>query len=188
MKNMLLVLLFSCICSLFGQTIDVDNLDHFTIIDVVEDSIIIEVSVYDYLYNDQFNAFQLHAFYDRTFIDKIFDGISKEETNIFGPGRGMAASKDNKYENLFLSAYGHHYINYKTDDREDSRADLISRDGSLLKIRWQFGEVKVPKQKTVDFATLRERKNDLYLIAFFDYNQNKILDHGEYKLIQLRFR
>jgi len=124
----------------------------------------------------RFHAFQLAAL---SLADSIHAGMAVDSVRYFSTGTGLASEMGV----LFITDGGHHYIYYESE--EDKRANLLSHSGKYLELELP---VRAFYSGEKGEAIQDSRMNSIWLIAFYDQNDNHIIDPGELHKIKVKFK
>ncbi len=117
--------------------------------------------------------------------DTIFlkKGQATKNISYFEPGTGMAPGENERYDTIFITNTGHHYLTYENE--KEKRIDLISKNQDVLLLEWKIFAA-VYDEKTTQFPDLR--LTALYFVILIDNNLNDIIDNNELKIIKIVFR
>lgn len=113
------------------------------------------------------------------------EGMDINETPVLADGTSMATNENNVYNSLFLIE-GNHNFYYASEDHQRGGAKVIKkyRNGKI-KLRWYIPDIYEYRQTPYPFTQLKT--DHLYLIAFFDKDNDRVIDKGEYYTITLTF-
>lgn len=132
----------------------------------------------------QFYVAQIAVLDNRKDIGVLTVGMSRENTTYFEPGSGMAPGYNGKYDTLFVSDKGHHYLLYESEN--DHRVGLISKKANILELEWKISGVNFNQTKNLSF---NEMKNStLYFVILLDRNLDGVIDEGELKVVTVNFK
>ncbi len=110
-----------------------------------------------------------------------------DNVNLFlSAGTGMASSENNQYEKMYVEDdNGHHYLTYDTQEKIN-RATLVKNLGNgMHRLKWDIDTYKFKHKE----HPMKEMKFDvLYLMFFIDKNLNKIVEKGEYHVVDIHFK
>jgi hypothetical protein len=134
-------------------------------------------------------AVQIAALDNQADYDIFTSGISPEDVPYFSPGTGMAAS--GQYDAMVIDNEAHHYI-YYNNDSEDSRAKLLSqyKDGTLY-CEWQINGMDIRNKNDyslTEYSLKDFPQKKVYLVAFTDFDNDNVVDEGEYSKVVLSFK
>ena len=101
----------------------------------------------------------------------------------FEPGTGMSPGYSNRYDTIFITNEGHHYIIYESES--DKRANLISEKNEILELEWTILAANY-KEKDVQFDLLK--LNTLYFVILNDKNLNGKIENEELKIVIAKFK
>lgn len=132
----------------------------------------------------QFYVAQIAVLDNRKDIGVLTVGMSRENTTYFEPGSGMAPGYNGKYDTLFVTDKGHHYLLYESEN--DHRVGLISKKANILELEWKISGVNFNQTKNLSF---NEMKNStLYFVILLDRNLDGVIDEGELKVVTVNFK
>lgn len=137
---------------------------------------------YDYENNQPYAA-QIALFTEKEILNNISVGMDKEMISYFRIGTGIAASRENRYDEIYIDPKIHHYITYDPVE-ENKRADLISKKGDMLHLDFPVLALYM-NDTTIPMNEIE--MNQLYLIILIDINLNSIIDNGELTKVILKF-
>lgn len=115
-------------------------------------------------------------------------GMKSEDVLYFIPGTGMATS--GQYENMIIDNEANHYICY-SDNPNDSRVTMISKDkNNIIDGEWQIKGMEI--RDTSNYELTEYSFEDfplkkIYLVVFADFDNDTVIDSGEYSKIVLTF-
>mgnify|MGYP000878652078 FL=1 len=127
-------------------------------------------------------ATRIAAVTDQALVSLLKPGQKLANIPFFSEGTGLAAEEFG-YGNLFIDNEGHHYITYT--DEQNRRADLVSVNGELLKLRWHI-PLAYYQDKDIEFSKLP--LVNFSLVIFNDTNLNKTVDEGEFLVLFVALR
>jgi len=128
--------------------------------------------------------FQFAAFKNRESLDLTEDGKMVFNIPYFAPGSGLPRPRRGPYQLLNLNKEGHHCIMYESEtSRTCDMLTELDEGGYLLK--WSIDSVY--ENKTA-FALKDIEHSEIFCVAFFDKNKNKVTDAGEYAKIEIDFK
>ncbi|MEC5394353.1 hypothetical protein [Bergeyella sp. RCAD1439] len=110
-------------------------------------------------------------------------GQSVEATSYFAPGTGMAPGENERYDTVYITNSGHHYLLYENE--KEKRVDLVSKSKGGCEFEWNIAGAFYQDQD-VPFSELP--LSSLYFMIFTDQNLNGVIDHGELKTINVVFQ
>ncbi len=115
-------------------------------------------------------------------------GMKSDDVLYLSSGTSMATS--GQYEAMIVDNEANHYICY-SDDPNDSRATMISKDkNNTIDGEWQIKGMEV--RDTSNYELIKYSFEDfplkrIYLVVFVDFDNDTIIDSGEYSKIFLSF-
>ena len=109
-------------------------------------------------------------------------GKSTIEIPFFEPGSGLAPGYNNRYDTVFISNTGHHYLIYENEN--EKRVNLISKIENYYEFEWKIKAVNYQDQN-VPLSELKLKT--LYFAIFIDGNLNGIIDTNELKVVTVNY-
>jgi hypothetical protein len=133
--------------------------------------------------NEQFYAAQIAVLGHQDNTPQLKVGQRAGQLAYFEPGTGIAPGVNERYDTLYITNTGHHYLTYENEHAK--RVDLVSTSEESLELEWRI-EAAFYEDKDVQFTELALAS--LCFIVFIDKNLDDIIDLGELKTVIVQFR
>lgn len=116
-------------------------------------------------------------------LNGIKAGMLIENIPNLGPGSGLASTRYDGYEALFINDYGHHYLFY--EDSTSHQVDMLTSYGNELLLSFNIPKLYMNDQ-FYDFSDSPVEK--LYLAIVIDRNLDGRLDANELTKVTINLR
>lgn len=110
-------------------------------------------------------------------------GQNTKDISYFEPGTGMAPGENGRYDTIYISNSGHHYLTYESE--AEKRVDKISSIKDILQLEWKISAANY-QENDMQFENLD--LPFLYFIIYIDNNLNEKIDEGEMKIVKVIFK
>ena len=127
---------------------------------------------------------QFAAFKQQESLDFTSDGKKTFDIPYFTSNSGILRPRRGPYQYLYLNKEGHHLIFY--ENKSSSTADLVTElDEGGYELKWPIDSIFENKMA---YPVSAIKYDQIFCVAFFDKNDNKVVDPGEYAKIEINFK
>ncbi len=131
---------------------------------------------------------QISALDNREDYNLTKSGIKVDNVLYLSPGTGMAAS--GQYETMVIDNEANHYL-YYSDDLNESRVKMLSKNkNNIVDGEWQIQGMEIrdtSNYELIEYSFEDFPLKEIYLVIFVDFDNDNVIDSGEYSKIVLTF-
>lgn len=195
-KTFTTICILTFTCKSYGQEVNPNKItflqgDSSFVVKGSTDTILLERKPFSIRYlgkqyddkNKKFYSAQIAVL--ENMVDSLKLKIGQPINNIsyFEPGTGMAPGENGRYDTIYITNTGHHYLTYESEN--EKRVDLKSKNNDELELEWKI-LAAFYNEKDFQFSELN--LSSLYFIIFIDNNLNAIIDKDELKIVNVVFK